>query len=97
MIQRFSLWKTVVVVVSLILGALYGLPNSFPDDPAVQITSNRSTETLDELDVIRAEDALKDAGITPIARVFEGSQALIRFDSVETQIKAKSAIQNTGF
>ena len=36
----------------------------------------------------------RDAGITPIARVFEGSQALIRFDSVETQIKAKSAIQN---
>ena len=94
MIQRFSLWKTVVVVVSLILGALYGLPNSFPDDPAVQITSNRSTETLDELDVIRAEDALKDAEIGPIARVFEGSQALIRFDSVETQIKAKRAIQN---
>ncbi|RZO76997.1 MAG: protein translocase subunit SecD, partial [Litorivicinaceae bacterium] len=93
MIQRFSLWKTVVVVVSLILGALYGLPNSFPDDPAVQITSNRSTENLDELDVIRAEDALKDAGITPIARVFEDSHALIRFDSVETQIKAKSAIQ----
>ena len=94
MIQRFSLWKTVVVVVSLIFGALYGLPNSFPDDPAVQITANRSTDTLDELDVIRAEDALMDAGITPIARVFEGSQALIRFDSVETQIKAKSAIQN---
>ena len=63
MIQRFSLWKTIVVVVSLILGTLYGLPNGFPDDPAVQITSNRSTEVLGELDVIRAEDALKDAGI----------------------------------
>ncbi|RZO78340.1 MAG: hypothetical protein EVA60_06155, partial [Litorivicinaceae bacterium] len=61
MIQRFSLWKTIVVVVSLILGALYGLPNGFPDDPAVQITSNRSTELLGELDVIRAEEALKDA------------------------------------
>ena len=93
MIQRFSLWKTIVVIVSLVLGTLYGLPNGFPDDPAVQITSNRSTEILGELDVIRAEDALKDAGIKPIARDFEDSQALIRFDSVETQIKAKGVIQ----
>ena len=93
MIQGFSLWKTTVVVVSLILGTLYGLPNGFPDDPAVQITSNRSTERLSELDVIRAEDALKEAGIATIARDFDGSQVLIRFDSVETQIKAKSVIQ----
>ena len=93
MIQSFSLWKTTVVVVSLILGTLYGLPNGFPDDPAIQITSNRSTELLSELDVMRAEDALKDIGIAPIARDFDGSQALIRFDSVETQIKAKSVIQ----
>ena len=81
------------MVVSLILGALYGLPNGFPDDPAVQITSNRSTELLGELDVIRAEEALKDAGLTPLAREFENSQALIRFDSVEAQIKAKSVVQ----
>jgi preprotein translocase subunit SecD len=92
-IQRFSLWKTIVVVVSIALGALYGLPNGFPDDPSVQITSNRSTELLGELDVIRAEGALKSAGITPLVRELEGSQALIRFDSVATQIKAKSVVQ----
>ena len=69
MIQRFSIWKTTVVVISLILGTLYGLPNGFPDDPAVQITSNRSTELLSELDVIRAEDALKEAGIAAIAEI----------------------------
>ena len=93
MIQRFSLWKTILVVISLIIGAVYGLPNGFPDDPAVQITSNRSSELLSELDVIHAEEALKVAGIKVLAREFEGSQALIRFDSVETQIKAKSVVQ----
>ena len=72
---------------------MYGLPNGFPDDPAVQITSNRSTELLSELDIIRAVDALREAEIATIARDFDGSQALIRFDSVETQIKAKSVIQ----
>ena len=55
MIHRL-LWKTVFVIVSS-LGILYGLPNSFPDDPAVQVTSSRSTVALGELDVARAEDA----------------------------------------
>ena len=59
--QRFSLWKTVVVIVSLVLGMLYGLPNGFPDDPAVQITPGRSTEILGELDLARAENALNEA------------------------------------
>lgn len=95
MIHRLPLWKTVFVIVSLSFGVLYGLPNSFPDDPAVQVTSSRSTVALGELDVVRAENVLKEAGIEPIAQDFENSQVLFRFDSVETQIKAKSLIQST--
>jgi preprotein translocase subunit SecD len=74
---------------------LYGLPNGFPDDPAVQITSSRATVTLRESDVVRADDALREAGIEPLSGDFEDSQALFRFESVETQIKAKSVIQST--
>ncbi len=95
MIHRLPLWKTVLVIVSLSFGVLYGLPNSFPDDPAVQVTSSRSTVALSELDLVRAADVLKEAGIEPIAQDFENSQVLFRFDSVETQIKAKSLIQST--
>ena len=81
------------MVVSLVLGTLYGLPNGFPDDPAVQITPRRSTEVLGELDVVRAENALREAGIALVASGSDESQALIRFKSVETQITAKSIIQ----
>ena len=91
--QRFSLWKTVVVVVSIALGTLYGLPNGFPDDPAVQITPGRSTELLGELDLARAENALNEAGITLLSTESDDSQALMRFESVEIQIAAKSSIQ----
>ena len=63
--------------------------------PAVQVTSSRSTVALGELDVVRAEDVLREAGIEPIAQDFGNSQVLFRFDSVETQIKAKSLIQST--
>ena len=91
--QRFSIWKTVVVIVSLVLGLLYGLPNGFPDDPAVQITPGRSTEILGELDLARAENALNEAGITLVSTESDDSQALMRFESVEIQIAAKSLIQ----
>jgi len=83
------------VIVSLSLGILYGLPNGFPDDPAVQVSSNRATVALGESDVERLQDALREAGIEPVATDFGNSQALFRFDSVETQIKAKSLMQST--
>ena len=57
-------------------------------------SSSRSTAALSELDVARAEDALREAGIEVVALDFGNSQALFRFDSVETQIKAKSLIQS---
>ena len=95
MSHRLPLWKTVFVILSLSLGILYGLPNGFPDDPAVQVTSNRATVALGESDVARVQDALREAGIETVATDFGNSQALFRFDSVETQIKAKSLMQST--
>ena len=59
MSHRLPLWKTVFVIVSLSLGILYGLPNGFPDDPAVQVSSNRATVALGESDVERLQDALR--------------------------------------
>lgn len=90
---RFSIWKTVTVVFALVIGLLYGLPNGFPDDPALQISPARSTETLSQLDLDRALNALNDVGIPVIETEITGNQALMRFESVETQITAKSAVQ----
>ena len=95
MIQRFSLWKTAVVVVALVLGAVYGLPNGFPDDPALQVSASRSTDALDVSDLERARSALTEAGIVLVGEEFSGAQSLMRFDSVETQITAKAIVQKT--
>ena len=95
MIQRFSLWKTAVVVVALVLGAVYGLPNGFPDDPALQVSASRSTDALGVSDLERARSALTEAGIVLVGEEFSGAQSLMRFDSVETQITAKAIVQKT--
>jgi|TARA_B110000305_G_scaffold42068_1_gene43996 preprotein translocase subunit SecD len=94
-IQRFSLWKTAVVVVALVLGAVYGLPNGFPDDPALQVSASRSTDALGVSDLERARSALTEAGIVLVGEEFSGAQSLMRFDSVETQITAKAIVQKT--
>ena len=90
---RFSIWKICTVVFALVVGLLYGLPNGFPDDPALQISPARSTETLSQLDIERANEALSGAQISVIETEVNGNQALMRFDSVETQISAKSVVQ----
>ena len=75
------------------MGLLYGLPNAFPDDPALQISPARSTETLRLADLDRANQALVDAGIEVTGREILGNQGLFRFESVETQITAKALVQ----
>ena len=91
--SRLSIWKTVTVVFALVIGVLYGLPNAFPDDPAVQISPVRATETFGDLDLQRATKALNEAGLSAVETELADNQALVRFDSVETQIAAKQAIQ----
>ena len=91
--SRLAIWKVVVVVFTLGMGLLYGLPNAFPDDPALQISPARSTETLRLADLDRANQALVDAGIEVTGREILGNQGLFRFESVETQITAKALVQ----
>jgi Preprotein translocase subunit SecD len=92
---RLAIWKVVVVVFTLGVGLLYGLPNAFPDDPALQISPARSTETLSTVDLDRASQALVDAGIEVLGAEVLGNQGLFRFETVETQITAKAVVQKT--
>ena len=92
---RLAIWKVVVVVFTLGVGLLYGLPNAFPDDPALQISPARSTETLSTVDLDRANQALVDAGIAVRGAEVLGNQGLFRFETVETQITAKAIVQKT--
>ena len=92
---RLAIWKVIVVVFALAIGFLYGLPNAFPDDPALQISTARPTETLRPIDIDRASQALSDSGIGFKSVEVSAEQGLFRFDSVETQISAQAIVQET--
>jgi len=71
---------------------LYTLPNFFGEDPAVQVSSTRSSIVVDAGTRARVERALAQAGIQPLSVALDGSSVKARFDSTDAQLKAKDAI-----
>jgi len=91
--NRYPVWKYAILVVALLLGALYTLPNFFGEAPAVQVSSGKATVKVDTSTLARVEDALKSAGLAPQVIALEGTSVRARFDSTDNQLKAKDAIQ----
>ena len=92
--NRYAIWKYVVLVIALLIGAFYTLPNFFGEAPAVQISAAKATAKVDLGVQERVESALKIAGLTPELLALEGGSLKVRFDSTDAQIKAKDAIQH---
>ena len=63
--NRYPLWKYIVIVVALVIGMIYTTPNFFGESPAVQISSQKATVKVDEHIYERVQNALSQASITP--------------------------------
>ena len=91
--NRYPVWKYVVIVIALLLSTVYTLPNFFGEAPAVQVSSGKATVKVDTSTLQKAEEALKAAGITPRALALEGSSIRVRLDTTDEQLKAKDALE----
>jgi preprotein translocase subunit SecD len=91
--NRYPVWKYAIIVIALVVGALYTLPNFFGEAPAVQVSSAKVTQKIDTAVLARVEEALKAAGVKPDAVSLEGASIRARFDSTDVQLRAKDAIQ----
>jgi preprotein translocase subunit SecD len=91
--NRYAIWKYVVLGIALLLGAFYTLPNFYGEAPAVQISAAKATAKVDLGVQDRVESALKAADLAPELLALEGGSLKVRFDSTDAQIKAKDAIQ----
>jgi preprotein translocase subunit SecD len=91
--NRYPLWKYVIIAIAVLIGVLYTLPNFFGEDPAVQVSSARSSVVVDASTRNRVDQALAQAGIKPLSIALDGNSVKARFDSTDTQLKAKDAIQ----
>ena len=91
MLNRFPMWKNLMVLFVVIIGILYSAPNLYGEDPAVQVSASRGVElkvsTLDDVKKVLQEKNVKFKSV-----VFSQGQLLIRFDNTEDQLKAKELI-----
>jgi len=95
--NRYPVWKYLLIVFALLLGALYTAPNYFGETPALQVTSGRSTLNITSASTSLVEDALKRAGIPATGISLEGTghttSVRARFANTEDQFKAKLALE----
>jgi preprotein translocase subunit SecD len=91
--NRYALWKYIVIAVVLVVSALFTLPNFFGEAPAVQVSSGKATIKLDALARDKVDEALKAANLSPDLVTFDGTTIKARFQDTDSQLKAKDAIQ----
>ena len=95
MLNRFPLWKYLLIVVVLGIALVYSAPNLYPDDPAVQITGAATSLSVTEAELDRASKALADAGIQVKAASLDeqGRGGLLRLSDQDDQLPAKDVVR----
>ena len=93
--NRYPIWKYAIIVIALVVGILYTLPNLFGESPAVQVSAAKVAVKVDSGTQARVEAALNAAGLAPDLVALDGASIKARFGDTETQLKAKDAIQKT--
>ena len=95
--NRYPLWKYVIILVALLIGGLYSLPNFFGEAPAVQISAAKPTIKVDLATQIRVEKILADENLVTTGLFFERTGNVgsikIRFTDTDTQLRALDSLQ----
>ena len=91
MLNRYPLWKNLLILCIVVLGLLYSAPNLYPDDEAILI--NNENLEISEADVAVVETALEAAQIDFFGVVSDENSMQFRFEDVEDQFRAKTVIE----
>jgi len=90
--NKYPLWKNLLILVIVLVGIVYALPNLYGEYPAVQISPTRTTK-VDQGLLALAESQLKQANISYVSAVLDDKGARIRFTDTETQLRARDLVQ----
>ncbi|CDG80958.1 protein translocase subunit SecD [Janthinobacterium agaricidamnosum] len=95
--NRYPVWKYILIAVALLLGALYTAPNYFGESPALQVTSGKSTVKMTSDMVAQVEQILVKENIKSDGVAFDGvgssASVRVRFNDPDTQFKAKLVLE----
>ncbi len=91
--NRYSIWKYILILLLVGAGGLFALPNIYGKDPALQISSSRAE--ISELTEFQVSSALDEAGIAYKATDVRAENLIIRFNDEETQLKARAIVEQS--
>ena len=90
--NRFPLWKNLLVVVAVAAGLLISLPNLFGEAPAVQV-GLASGQPLTDSGIERVEQVIASQQIEGAAPYIDSGRLMVRFPSVDVQLKAADSLR----
>jgi preprotein translocase subunit SecD len=93
--NRYPIWKYLVIVVALAIGILYTLPNFFGEAPAVQVSSVKATAPIDNATLNRVEQALQQAGIQADSVALGDGSIRARLRDTDSQLRARDVLEKT--
>lgn len=93
--NRYPLWKNLLIIVSVIFGLLYTIPNFFGESPAIQVTPAKTSAKVDNAMLANIESVLKAADITFNGVYLDSRGVKVRFKDEDTQIKAKDTLEKS--
>ncbi len=91
--NRYPLWKYILIGIALVWGFLYTIPNFFGEAPAVQVSSAKATIKIDDAVRTRVEEALKNTKVESTGIFFDANSVKARFKDTDTQLKAKDIVE----
>jgi len=91
--NRYPLWKNLLILAALLAGLIYTLPNFYGESPAVQILPLRSSMKADTVLLGRVEDTLRTANLNVEMVALDGNSIKARFADTDVQLKAKDILK----
>ena len=91
--NRYPIWKYVIIVIMLLLGTIYSLPNLYGEAPAVQVSPGKATVKLDNASLSKVESLLQAEGLQASMIQMEGHSIKARFDDTTAQLKARDVLE----
>ena len=93
MLNKFPLWKNLMILLVITFGFVYAAPNFYPVDAAVQLSGQSGAMVIDESVLAKVEGALNEGGIEYFGSEADGESALVRIADKNLQLRAKEVIQ----
>tara|TARA_A100001015_G_C15000424_1_gene718214 strand:+ start:367 stop:2223 length:1857 start_codon:yes stop_codon:yes gene_type:complete len=94
-VNKFSIYQYLLILVVLVVGSIYALPNLYPTQPSIQVAYTDSAKSADQALLNELEEILENEKASYEEIFLRENKIVIKFNDVDTQLSSKTVLQNT--